>query len=151
MNDENLYYNVVQSLVKFIQDFREEVQPNSGYFDFDAHAQQSELPAGILMGPAGTALTYEEQGMSVVFSFGIITDQDPNLFQLRRMVSTLLGRLKPETKIPVYDAETGTIISWMVVTPPVAATPVTQIEIRSCQFVMVHAQVNPAATSTLAA
>jgi hypothetical protein len=58
MNDENLYYNVVQSLVKFIQDFREEVQPNSGYFDFDAHAQQSELPAGILMGPAGTALTY---------------------------------------------------------------------------------------------
>lgn len=151
MQDEQLYNNVVLSLIKFIQDWRAENAPDAEYVDWDAHAQISELPTEkVLVGPAGCGLTEESTGMfEVVFSFGISTYQDTNLFRLRSLISNLFGKLKLETRIPIYDAETTAAVSWMVIKAPRALTPVTKAEIRSLQFVELTAAIDPGVTSSL--
>lgn len=146
MNQDDLYYNTSQSLIAFLRDFQACELPDSSWFDFDAHAQASELPAGTLIGPAGLGLIYEAQGMaSVAFGFGIMVDDDPNLFNLKRVISKLAGRLTPGTVLPIYDTESTERIAWMKIVPPVAVTPVSSAEIRSAQFVTAHALVDPLA------
>lgn len=150
MNEADLYYNVVQSLVKYIKDFQTSI-PGSAYVDWDEHANISELPDNnLLIGMAGVGLTEDAPGFyEVVFSFGIATYNDLHLFNLRRHISTLFGKLKTDARIPVYDAETAQEISWMVVKSPRAITPVTKAEIRSLQFVELTASLDPGAASSL--
>lgn len=149
MKPEDVYDNVVVSLIKFVQEFIAEHDPTAVYVDWDAHAQISELPKdGTLIGPAGCGLSHEEVNREVVFGFGISTDQDPNLFRLRRLISKLYGRLQPAMTIPVYDHKTGEVASWMVLKTPVEIMPVTKAELRSVQFVNATALLNPAATSS---
>lgn len=150
MNRKDLYRNITTSLVKLINDFRTTNAPEAAYIDWDAHAQISELPTeGALMGPAGAGIAEEEDGIHVVFSFGVSTYQDPNLFRLRELSSELFGLVAPGSTIPIYDhaaIEAGgdiVPVSWMVVTTPVALTPVTKAELRSVQFVEANALLNP--------
>lgn len=149
MIENDLYYNVVISLVKFINEFRGTIS-GANYLDWDEHANIAELPKDpILIGPAGCGLSEEEDGYNVVFSFGISTYEDKNLFTLRRTISSLFGQLTVGKRIPVYDAETGEEISWMVIKTPRAVTPVTKAEIRSLQFVEMNAKLELGATSSL--
>lgn len=149
--DEDLYYDVVLSLIRFIEDFRKAKAPAAVYVDWDAHAQISELPKdNILIGPAGCGLDEVSKDMyEVVFSFGISTYQDKNLFELRKLISQLFGALPIEKRIPIYSAATGNVVSSMVIKSPRAVTPVTKAEIRSLQFVELSALIEPGATSSL--
>lgn len=150
MTEDDLYNNVVISLVKFVNQFREDEAPAADYVDWDAHAQIAELPTTpILIGPAGCGMTETKEGQEVVFSFGIGSYQDTNLVELRRLISKLYGRLTVGTRIPVVDATTGTEMSWMVVRTPRAVTPITKAEVRSLQFVELTALLDPGATSYL--
>lgn len=149
MKSDDIYNNIVTSLVKWINDLRQEVFPDAEYVDFDEHAQITELPtAQLAMGPAGVGLAQDEDGWEVVFSFGVLTYQDKNLQRLRKAVSYIFGRLPVEATIPIYDAETGEELTWMVIRTPRAVTPVTKAEIRSLQFVEMSALLNPAAASS---
>lgn len=146
----DLYNNVVMSLVKFIQDFRGTLSETSEYVDWDAHAQVSELPTeNLLIGPAGFGLTEETTGMyEVVFSFGVSTYNDPNLFILRSVTSKLFGKLKVGQTIPIYDADTAEIISSMVIKTPRGITPVSKAEIRSLQFIELVGLLEPYGASS---
>jgi hypothetical protein len=150
MAEEDVYDNIVQTLVKWIIDFKDDVCPTAEYLNWDAHSQIAELPKdGILIGPAGCGLADEDDGMiEAVFSFGVSTINDPNLFELTKIISKLRGRLRPATKIPVYDHDTAVIQSWMVVKTPIAITPVTKAEVRSIQFINLTALVSPGGPSS---
>lgn len=150
MAEEDVYDNVVQSIVKWIQIYRADAAPASVYVNWDAHAQLDELPKDdMLIGPAGCGLADEPDGtQEVVFSIGVSTINDPNLFDLTRQMSKLRGRLRPGAKIPVYDHDTAEVASWMVIKTPIAVTPVTKAEIRSIQFINLTALLNPAATAS---
>lgn len=151
MTEDTLYENVVASLIRWIQDHREAHQPGAEYVDWDAHASITELPVTpMVMGPAGCGLTEETPGeYEVVCSFGVATYQDENLFMLRKAISRLFGQLKIGAKIPIYDADTGQVISWMIVSSPRSVTPVTKAEVRSLQFVNLTGRLDPGATSSL--
>lgn len=151
MTEEALYENVVLSLIKWIEDFRSASYPTATYVDWDAHASINELPTvPICMGPAGCGLSEETPGeYEVVFSFGVGTYQDENLFRLRKAISQLFGKMRIGARIPIYDATTAEVVSWMVVTSPRAITPVTKAEVRSLQYVNLTARVDPGATSSL--
>lgn len=142
MKYEDLYENITISLIKFIQDFRD-LYPDSVYYDFDGHAQISELPKGLLIGPAGLGMTDEGQEIQVVFGFSVAIDNDPSLFLLRQVISKLGGRLRPQTRIDIYDGDIGTPVGYMVITPPVSTTPITSAELRSVQSVMGSAVIDP--------
>lgn len=151
MSPDTLYTNVTSSVIKFSEDFRlsQTVMATSQYYDFDAHSQQPELPAENLIGPAGFGLAHEEDFIHLAFSIGVVTHDDPNLFKLRKVMGQLYAKLQPETKLPIYDDETGQQVSWMVLKTPVEITPVTKAELRSVQFINVSAIIDPGATSSL--
>lgn len=150
MAEEDVYNNIVQSIVKWIQDYRADAAPGSVYLNWDAHSQVAELPKeNTLIGPAGCGLTDEDDGMQeVVFSIGVSTINDPNLFELTKQMSKIRGRLRPQMTIPVYDHATATISSWMIIRTPISVTPVTKAEIRSIQFINLTALLSPAATAS---
>lgn len=136
MDKEELYNNVVQSLTKWIRDFAAEKAPDAEYVNWDEHATIEELPKdNILYGPAGCGLTEDEEGISIVFSFGFAVNKDPNLFMLTKLMSSLYGRLRPKTRIPIYDHDSTQEISALIIRTPVEIVPVSKAEIRSMQFV----------------
>ena len=151
MTDDDLYNNIVQSVVKLCRDFTSEHAPQAGYIDFDAHAQVKEWPEDdTLIGPAGVGMAHEANNtIEVVFSVGVTTKNDENLFRLRGLMSKLYGRLKPESKVVIYDHATAMPTTWMVTATPVAITPVSKAEMRSVQFIEVRALIDPGATSSL--
>jgi hypothetical protein len=151
MTEEQLYENVVLSLVKWVEDFRKTNYGEAKYVDWDAHASISELPTvDVVMGPAGCGMTEESPGeYEVVFSFGVGTYQDENLFTLRKVISQLFGKLTIGMKIPIYDASTAEPVSWMTIASPRSVTPVTRAEVRSLQFVNLTGRLDPGATSSL--
>jgi hypothetical protein len=137
-----LYENIIASIVKLAIDFIALEAPEAVYCDWDSHASLSELPKGTLIGPAGCGLTHDDQKIEVVFGLGVGTDDDPNLFLLRSLVSKLFARVQPKTRIQIYDAATAQKVSWMVVTTPVAVTPTSRAEIRAMQFVECRALID---------
>lgn len=153
MTKAELYNNIVQSVIKFIGDFMvdNDLTLADNYVDWDAHSQIHELPnSKTLVGPAGIGMMHEmDDDIQVVFSVGVCTEDDQNLFRLRSLMSKLYGALAPQTRVTLYDHATSTIATWMVVAPPVSITPVTKAETRSLQFIQVRAMIDPGATSSL--
>jgi hypothetical protein len=144
-----LYQAICTSIIKVSEDFRKANMPASSYVDWDAHAQVNELPQTSVLGPAGIGMTTENDGSFVAFSIGASTLGDPNLFQLRAVMSKLYGLLAPETKLNILHPTTGAVVGWMVVKTPVQITPVSKAEIRSVQFINVLALIGHDVTSPL--
>lgn len=144
----DIYSCICSSIIRFGEDFRRANDPTATYFDWDAHADISQIPETDVVGPAGIGLANEGKITQVVFSIGLATVADENLFRLRRMMSALYGQLQPEMTIPVYDTA-GARASWLVVKAPVTIAPVSKSEIRAVQFISVMALLDPHATSSL--
>ena len=147
MTKSELYDNIISSIIKMTTDFISAEYPQATYCDFDAHSSLTELPDGVLIGPAGCGMSIEEKGISVVFAIGVATNNDPNLFVLRGLISKLVGLVYPQTRITIYDHDTARAASWMVTKAPQAVTPVSKAELRSLQFVEIHALIDLSATS----
>lgn len=147
MKYEELYENIAGSVLKLTVDFMAAEVPGAVFVNWDAHATIEELPEGTLVGPAGVGMTEDEQGIEVVFGAGIATADDPNNFNLTRLISKLYGRVRPQTRIPIYSLETAEPVSWMVVKTPTAITPVSRAMIRAMQFVECRALIDLSATS----
>lgn len=151
MTGDDLYNNIVQSVVKFALQFIADHAPEAGYVNWDAHSQVKELPEDdVLIGPAGVGMSHEmTDKIEVIFSIGVCTKSDPNLFKLTKLMSKLYGRLKPESRVTIYDHDTAAPVSWMVTATPLEVTPVSKAEMRSMQFIEVRALIDPGATSSL--
>jgi hypothetical protein len=151
MSHENLYNNIVQSVVKFCEDTRLEFQARPElsdvitFVDWDEHANINELPSGDILGPAGVGMTDEQGVYEIVMAIGCSTYQDPSLFRLRKMMSLLYGKLKPQSKLTLYDHDTAQPITFMVSTSPVSVTPITKVEARPLQFIELKLLADPRA------
>jgi hypothetical protein len=154
MKDVDLFNNVYQSVVKWVQDWRETqtVASKLKYVNWDAHAELSELPEGNLVGPAMISLREEEEGIYLItFSIGVCVVSDPNHFTLTKMISELRGLLKPTTRMAVYDHDSTEPATWMVVVTPQEVSPPAKAEMRSVRFLNVQALLDPGAASGLRA
>lgn len=151
MRSDEFYTNLVYSITRAVV---QELPDGAVYVDWDAHAEIHELPSdNLLVGVSGVSLSQEHDQIEVVFSIGIATQNDPNLFQLRAATSKYYALVRPEQTIDIYDhalvAAGGAItpVSWMVVTTPLEILPVNRAEIRNVQFINVSALLNPASLS----
>lgn len=142
----DIYTCICNSLIRFGEDFRKANAPDAVYFDWDAHAQISDIPESDVIGPAGIGLANEGKITQVAFSYGLATVGDTNLFRLREMMSKLYGVLQPEDIVPVYDTN-GNRFSWIVVKSPVTIAPVSKSEVRAVQFISVMGLLDPHAAS----
>lgn len=117
--------------------------PSLTYFDWDTVSEAHELPDNDLLGPAGLGFIDEGKFFTGVFSFGCSTVNDPNLFRLRQIVSSVYADFIPDDMVPMYRHLTGEAVSWMKVTPPVSVTPITRAVTRPLQFVTVNVAIDP--------
>lgn len=119
--------------------------PNLQYFDWDTVSEANEMPDTDLLGPAGIGMTDEGKFFHVLFSFGVAVKDDPNLFRLRKIASSVYADFRPETVLPVYRHADGLPVSWMQVTPPVTVSPIVRAASRPLIFVTGSAMLDPSA------
>jgi hypothetical protein len=139
---EKLYENLHSSLVVFVQGIIEDRKPAHPetaieYIDWEAHANTLELPDTDLIGT--TAITFTEDEPHVFggsFTIGISSfASDKNLFRLRNYVGSTFGRMRPESKIPLYDQEACVQLGWLHVVDGTTVMPMTKADTRPLQFI----------------
>jgi hypothetical protein len=130
-----LVRNLHASVLRFCSDFAETHGLTS--VNFDAHADDSSLPPGDVVGMSGLSWDVDDEILSVNVLFGITTQEDTNLFKLIEKMDLLFDLLLPTKLIPAYDADTGERIGEFVVRNGTKALPVQGTEARPLQFVMV--------------
>lgn len=129
--------DVDASLKRFCVQFGASFTPSLAYEDFDAHADESTVPPGDLIGTSGLSLSTSAPFVDVEVMIGITTTNDTNILRLREMVATLFERLQPTKTIDVLDYKTGGKKGNMIVQDGVRVLPVGGNHSRPLQYVMV--------------
>jgi hypothetical protein len=133
------------SIIKFcqasIQAMREAgLTDECDYINFDAHSQIDKLPTTDLVGHANLHHVNEGKFYTVGVSIGVSAWEDPNLFRHDAMLDYLEQKLKPESKLPLIDPDTGAVSGWLISTNGTSVMPLLKTDTRSLSFVMVSFQ-----------
>ena len=148
-----LLENMWGSVVKFTRDIRNKVvleypDIDLQVHDFEANANEAELPNSDLIGP--TALTMVEvqpQLIEVTFAIGVTTYvNDKNLFRLRTILSRVFEEMRPEKKFVLYKAGTLDPQGFLVFTDGTMMAPMSRAETRPWQYVQASALLDPKAS-----
>ncbi len=127
--------NIHASMLRFCADFAE--ANNLTVVNFDAHADESTIPATNIVGMSGLSFDVDDHFISVNVMFGISTKDDTNMFELIRLLDTLFESVLPTKKVRAYDADTGEAIGWFIVQNGTRALPVGGSVARPLQHIMV--------------
>jgi hypothetical protein len=143
-----IYANLWGSIIKLSQELITTVT-NAGVgtpqlLDWEAHANIQELPNADLIGPTTLGFIEEDKVISVSFAMAASSYNDVNLFRHRAMMGHIFERLRPEMRIPYYDANTAQVIDHLIITDGTTLAPMSQVEPRPWQLVMVQALLGPA-------
>lgn len=137
-----IYENLHGSLVVFstdVIDDRKVAHPGAQieFIDWEAHANIHELPNADLIGTTALTFTEDEPDMfSGSFTIGVSTyADDKNLFRLRNLVGEVFRRLRPKSKVALYDHETLEQRGWLYITDGTTILPMTRADVRPLQFV----------------
>lgn len=128
--------NLHASLLRFCADFAEQF-PGMTALNFDAHADESTIPANDVIGMSGLAFRVQEHMIHTTVMFGLSTVEDTNLFRLTAQMDALFELLLPTKRIRVYDADSGADVGWMVVEDGTSVMPVSGSTTRPLQYVLV--------------
>lgn len=136
--------DIIASIYKFCSDFIEEcrlleLSDNMTFFNYDAHAEETDIPNNDLFGSAN--ITYNTDGdmLDLNFGLGVSTMDDPNHFRLHDIIDLLMQKVDPnEGVVPLIDSTTGEEIMLMKVAGQVTLLPVGRTEIRDLQMVAIQ-------------
>lgn len=117
--------------------------PTLQYFDWDTASEANELPDTDLLGPSGLGFTDEGKTFDLIFSFGVSTVNDPNLFRLRKLASKIYKDFRPDAVLDIYSHDDGVVYSWAKVVGPTVITPIQRALTRPLQFITVNAVLDP--------
>jgi len=115
------------------------------FIDFEAFANEAELPDSDLIGPTAFALTETEANFfNVSFAIGVSTyTDDKNLFRMRAIIDQVFTRLRPLKSIPVYKAGTLELVGQMTVTDGTTLLPMSRAAARPWQYVQLECLLEP--------
>lgn len=139
-NQHLIMMDLLFSLMRFCTDWAANEEGQMLYEDFDAHADDSSVPPGDLIGTSGFTLTVDHPFVSMDVMIGIATEGDTNIIRLRTMVARLFQRLQPTQKIDVIDYKTGVKKGFLIVQDGVRLLPVGSGSTRPIQYIMVGFQ-----------
>lgn len=130
-----LVRNLHASMLRFCSDFA--AANGLTAVNFDAHADESNLPIGDLVGISGLSWEVDDSMLSVQVMFGVSTKDDTNMFRLIEHFDKLFELVLPTKRISAYDADSGEEIGKFVSLNGTRALPVGGSTARPLQFVMV--------------
>lgn len=135
-----IYRNLHASIMRFCQEFATSfvggVTPT--FENFDASWQEAELPDNDLIGYFALTYTMNDHFVEGSVQIGYSVKEDKNLFRLVNAIDTLASHLKPTDKLPIYDADTGSLLGHMVCTNGTSVFPVAGSKTRPVQFIGVN-------------
>lgn len=125
----NTLDNISASLLAFCKSFGEAMLAQENIplevVDFEAVQEELELPMRDVVGPSHLMLEVDEHELTITCLIGCSTYVDGNNFRLRKLSGYLFEELKPTKCIPLLDADTGVVLSSMVVANGTRMMPVT--------------------------
>lgn len=144
MFSRDIYADLFSSILKFCKD----VAPMIGAGDFtvvnfDAYdADDEQMPAGNLIGPAQYAMTIDERLARVTVMIGVMTTEDPNLFKLNAVTGKLLNYLLPGKSFWAIDSQTGNKIGELLLENGTQVFPILSDTVRPTKFIGVRLACN---------
>jgi hypothetical protein len=139
MISENIYEDLLASLMKFCKDFAAEINVvDEDPFQpvlLDALNDYEQLPKGSLIGVAGYTIDIDEHLVSVKTMIGIGTENDTNTFRLTAAMGKLVNRLLPTKRIDVIDSVTGEVLGGMSIESGVRVMPASNAGGRTMKYI----------------
>lgn len=132
-----LLANINASLLRFCADFAD-TQPDMQVVNFDAYADEAEIPPVDVIGPAGVSVAIDDELCEINMMFGVSTREDTNLFRLSKYMDSLFDLLLPTKKIPLYNADSGQRTGWLVVENGTRLLAIGGSSTRPLQYIMVN-------------
>lgn len=106
-------------------------------FDWDAHADQDELPNKDLIGPIEYEIEVDEKLHYITTMIGISTINDTNMFRLHTLIDHMFDQLQPEMLVPYVDGATGNQMGSMKALNGTAVMPTAKTKTRPFKAVAV--------------
>lgn len=134
------YRDCLFSLLAFCKKFAED-NPSYDFVieDFDGHADINEFEDSNYIGIMEYEFEDDEGPIEVTCALGIMMFQDTKIQSLRALMSQLMMRLRPGTKIPLVVSDTGARIGTLTVARPTRALPISrEAKNRPVQFIGVR-------------
>lgn len=135
MTNLHIYRNIHTSLLRFCADFAGE--HNLTPVNLDAFINEDDWPQTDFIGVSNISVDVEETP-TVYCIFALSTHQDANLMRMATLMNHLANRLLPNSCLPVYDAETGIIVSSLYVAKGVRIDPPVAGKVQPIQPIIVR-------------
>lgn len=136
--------DLYSTILKITNEMRTEMQATPGlsdsigFFNFDAHVDETEFPDGDFIGIQAFTVDGEgEPTFEVGVAFVVSTRNDKNLFRHIQMVDHIFNRLKIGNEWRVVSATDGSDVSFLYTMPGRSVLPMRPTETRQVQQVMV--------------
>lgn len=151
---ENSEASVVKLMVDLAQTMKNEgISANVQYIELDARVElkDNEIPPTDIIGVTQFSISEPQaQLWGIHFIVGLSTQDDENLFRLRKMANFVFNRFPCGAQMVYYDAETAAEKSWIQVIPGTTQLPTHRVETRPFRFIQVQALLDPFQGSELA-
>jgi len=115
----NEYRDIYKSVFRFANEVAEELQ-FSGYefsvLNMETFASPTDWPENHFIGVDEVRIEYADaRAIAIFMALVISTRDDKNLMIMNDVTNTLVNKLTPSKRIPIYSSETGLIRGHMVV------------------------------------
>lgn len=143
MEESDIYLDAYNSVVKYLQDCREEVMEeglteNLEFRDLDGHGEDYIIKNEDYLFIKDFSGEVDKWFHEWVFNVGISTFEDENLFRHRSILNFMLKKFLPETIIPLYQSKTGQKKKLqLIVKGSVMVQPFSKYNTRAIQYLLV--------------
>lgn len=143
MANENIYLDAYNSVVRYIQECREdimekEITSDLEFRDLDGHGEDYIIENKDYLFIKDFSGEVAYQFHDWVFNIGVSTFEDANLFRHRQIVNYMLNKTLPLTTIPLYSTETGNQKgSSLIIKDSVIIQPFSKYNTRAVQYLLV--------------
>lgn len=147
----NLLENSEASCVKLCVDLcaamrNANISANVEYIELDARVElkDNEIPPIDIIGLTQFSIAEVDRHIwQIHFIVGLSTQDDENLFRLRKMANYIYNRFPCGAQMTYYDATTAEEKSWIQILPGTTQLPTHRVETRPFRFIQVQALLDP--------
>lgn len=134
------YNHLFKSTVRMLMDTIDEIKASGVsdlmFMNMDAHAEIAEWPNQDILGLAQFGMRFDNQMVEVDVALGVSPWQDTHLFRHTLIMNRLVNKVVPTTSHPVYHADTGEKLGFMVVQNGSMVKGMERTESRPLQFII---------------
>lgn len=132
---EDLYLSLKASISNWIYSIGQQKAPEVKVFDFDATAEEEDIPQEDYLGPIEFYVSADGTLGEVGFKVAACTHEDPQIQRLNELINRVVNNcMGKNVTIPVLHYDTGTPIGILASDGGFMASPVVRLQSRTRPF-----------------